>query len=68
MAQLLTNKKRVLPKTEVPLESAPKYAELGLETVWEKVKGDADLMLYFPDLDQTASSTSASSSGAYCTP
>ena len=48
LAQIITGKKQVVDKRLVPRLSAPKWPELSLKEIWERVKGDEQLMQYFP--------------------
>ena len=49
LGQVLTGKKKVLYRREVPRLSAPKWPELGMNEIWPKIKDDRVLQQYFPD-------------------
>ena len=48
MAQILTKKKKVLLKKDVPVLQAPKWPELATADIWQKVQNDPRVMAYFP--------------------
>ena len=48
MGQILTNKKKVLKKKDVPRSSAPKWPELALSDLWPRIQNDSAVMAYFP--------------------
>ena len=49
LGQILTKKKRVLLKKDVPVTQAPKWAELSLADLWPRVVNDSKVMQFFPD-------------------
>jgi len=48
LGEVITGKKRVLKKKDVPRLSAPHWQELSLKEIWPKVSQDKELLLYFP--------------------
>ena len=52
MGQILTKKKKVLLKKDVPITEPPKWPELSLADIWPKVVNDSEVTCYFPDWEQ----------------
>ena len=48
LGQVLTGKRQVLEKRQVPRLTAPKWPELALADIWKQVQADKVLMEYFP--------------------
>ena len=48
LAQILIDEKKALERLKVPRCNIPKWPELAVHLVWERVKNDPNVMVYFP--------------------